>query len=225
MKTALAFGLCLALIGCAHSRTETMSPRREVAQEDCQWGKKPTPLTLTYPSTSLLKSPVIVSTQLSGNFLNIHFDVAMDPQQIHAKKKLAPGEYPFQFDVVEVFVSVAGKEGSRFPYYEFELSPYGETFLVLIEMNNGKKRFTNNPKLGIESKTQMTSTGWTGDLSINLNELHWDGNPERILGNAFAVLGVKESRSYWSASLPAQVKPNFHLPEYFQPLATCLPNP
>lgn len=171
-------------------------------------------LTLAYPDKSELNSPVTVQFSLEGKTLWADFTVKTP--QINALPKLGPNQYPYQKDVVEVFVSVAGMESEHLPYYEFELSPYDQTFEVQI--NNPHKRFIEGVHMGIQHSVQRTATGWTARLGIPLEKLHWDGNPAKIIGNAFSVLGTSPDRSYWSLYLPREAKPNFHRPEFFQPL-------
>ena len=54
-------------------------------------------------------------------------------------------------------------------------------------------------------------------MEIPLKELGWKGNPATITGNAFAILGAKGVRRFYSAYLPRQRKPNFHQPSFFKP--------
>lgn len=176
-------------------------------------------LHLVSPATSTLKSPVSVQFILDNSLLKAHFEV--HTPHLHAKPVLGPGEYPYQYDVVEVFVSVMGPDSDHLPYYEFELSPYDQQFQVKI--NDPKKPFIENIEIGlIHSVTNITG-GWTADLSLPLEHLGWKGDPAMIIGNAFSVFGAPPNRSYWSLYLPAQKKPNFHKPAFFQPLLTCAP--
>lgn len=214
--------LATNLAACSHIPALS-GASRGVAQQSCQPQPTKKQLTLTYPQKSSLSVAPLVTYELEQNKLHVRFDVAMDPTHINAKKKLAAGEYPYQFDVVELFLRVQEHEGDVFSYYEFELSPYNENFQVQIDSNAGKKKFTNNINAGIETAAAITENGWVGELRIPLENLKWNGRPESLIGNAFAVLGKGPSRSYWSASLPPQKKPNFHLPEYFRPLINCEP--
>lgn len=168
----------------------------------------PTALHLVSPSTVNLKTPVKVSFSREGDLLIAKFEV--EAQAINAKVSLGENEYPYQFDVVEVFVSATG----GLPYYEFELSPYNQPLTVKIE--DPKKKFqtlTSN----FEHETQKTLTGWTATLKIPLKNLNWSGNDSDIVGNAFAILG-KSPRTFWSLFLPRSKKPNFHQPQFFKPL-------
>jgi hypothetical protein len=63
-------------------------------------------------------------------------------------------------------------------------------------------------------------TGWEAEMRIPLKPLGWDGDPMKVTGNAFAILGSSEHRSYWSLFLPRQVKLDFHKPRYFERILT-----
>jgi hypothetical protein len=170
--------------------------------------------------------PARVSFSLDGSVLRAHFDVKAS--SVYGKPKLGPGEYPYQFDVAEVFVSAEG----GVPYFEFEVTPFNQAFEVRIYYPNPqppapgvepKKAFQNNPGVHAEHKAARTADGWTADLAIPLDRLGWRGDAAKIVGNAFVILGKKGEKRYFSRSLPEQVKPNFHLPIHFKPLLGCAP--
>lgn len=211
------------LISCAQKEVSSEpSASREVAQTSCVWSAPARALPLVYPQKSGAQKAPQVSFQLEGNILKAQFEVLMDPRQINAKKKLGTNEFPYQFDVLELFVNVQSKDHLNFPYFEFEVSPYNETFQVRIENKNGKKKFIEGINLGILTSAQITATGWRATTEIDLRKLDWQGQPLDIIGNAYAILGKGSSKTYWSASLPVQKKPNFHLPEFFKPLVSCV---
>lgn len=170
-----------------------------------------TQMSQAFVKSSTRQKPPRVQLTLEGDVLRAQFVIDTSGTTMNAKK-LSPGEYPYQFDVVEVFVGV---RGAPYPYYEFELSPYNENFQVLIEWKNGKKVMTNAVDMNIETSAVISGASWTAEIKIPLKNLGWDGHPENIIGNAFAVLGKGGTRSYWSLNLPEQVKPNFHKPEHF----------
>jgi len=58
-------------------------------------------------------------------------------------------------------------------------------------------------------------------LKVPLKPLGWDGDPSKIRGNLYSILGQGQARSYWSVFLPKAAKPNFHQPQYFKPLLLC----
>lgn len=170
-------------------------------------------LHLSYPALQNIVSPVQVNFELQGDTLHAHFEVTAS--EINAKENLAPNEYPYQFDVVELFVSVEGMQSTHLPYYEFEVSPFNQELQVkIIDL---KKPFQNGVQTGFQHSTQRTPTGWNADLFIPLENLGWNGDASQVIGNAYAILGKSPHRMYWSRSLPVQQKPNFHQPAFFQP--------
>jgi hypothetical protein len=169
-------------------------------------------LSLVTPVTSALTNPVGAHVSLSDDVLIAGFSVLAP--SLNAKKVLAAAEYPYQFDVVELFVTFSD---SGFPYYEFEVSPYNQTFQVRIL---SAKQHQEGVYLGLTSTATMAAGGWNAELKIPLKSLGWDGNPEKIRGNFYSTLG-KSPRSYWSTFLPKAKKPDFHQPQYFQPLLSC----
>jgi hypothetical protein len=170
-------------------------------------------LSLVTPATSSLKNPVEAHVSLTDDALITRFSV-LGPT-LNAKKVLGPNEYPYQFDVVELFVTFSD---SGFPYYEFEVSPYNQTFQVRIV---SAKQHQEGVDLGLTSTAAVVTGGWNAELTIPLKPLGWDGDPSKIRGNFYSILGQGRSRSYWSAFLPKAKKPNFHQPQYFQPLPSC----
>lgn len=121
----------------------------------------------------------------------------------------------WEWDVVELFV----RANSRSPtYYEFQLSPLGQFFE--LEIFEPRKRFNQSFESGFRHEvTPPDIEGrWRATFRIPLARLGWDGRPESIQGNGFAILGEPASKTYWSLHLPMQLKPDYHLPQYFRPL-------
>jgi hypothetical protein len=174
------------------------------------WGCE---LSLVAPAASLLKDPVQAHTSLADDALTVRFTVASP--SINAKKLLAPNEHPYEFDVVEVFVTFSD---SGFPYFEYEVSPYNQTFQVRIV---SRREHHEGVDLGLTSTVEISRSGWTAQLTIPLKPLGWDGDANKIRGNLYSVLGPSKKRSYWSAFLPKTTRPDFHRPEYFKPLLQC----
>jgi hypothetical protein len=170
-------------------------------------------LSLVAPVTSALKNPVEAHVSLADDALNASFSVSTP--SLNAKKVLAQGEYPYQFDVVELFVTFSD---TGFPYYEFEVSPYNQTFQVRII---SAKQHQEGIDLGLTSTAAVVTGGWNVGLKVPLKPLGWDGDPAKIRGNLYSILGQGRSRSYWSVFLPKAAKPNFHQPQYFKPLLSC----
>ncbi len=76
-------------------------------------------LSLVAPAKSVLKKPVQVKASLADDVLIVSFTVSAP--SLNASKVLGPGEHPYLFDVVELFVTFSE---TGFPYYEFEVSPF-----------------------------------------------------------------------------------------------------
>jgi len=169
-------------------------------------------LSLVAPVTSPLTHPVQVEAALADDILTVQF--AVSAPSLNAKKVLARGEYPYQFDVVELFVTFSG---TGFPYFEFEVSPFNQNFQVRIE---SRKEHHEGVELGLTSTAAIVPGGWNAALKIPLKTLGWDGDPAKIRGNFYATLGQGQ-RSYWSTFLPKSAKPNFHQVQYFKPLLQC----
>jgi hypothetical protein len=170
-------------------------------------------LSLVAPVTSALKNPVEAHVSLADDALIARFSVSTP--SLNAKKVLGPIEYPYQFDVVELFVTFSD---SGFPYYEFEVSPYNQTFQVRII---SAKQHQEGVDLGSTSTAAIVAGGWNVELKVPLKPLGWDGDPSKIRGNLYSILGQGQARSYWSVFLPKAAKPNFHQPQYFKPLLLC----
>lgn len=176
-------------------------------------------LALVHPVTSTLKDPVSVQWSIDNDNLLVHFDVNTPVQ--HQKKVFGPKDYPFMYDVVEVFIAVNDPKDADFDYYEFELTPNKQTFDVKINVANGKKKFTEGIDVGAQVGTHVSKSSWSGTFSIPLKNLGWKGNPSYLRGNFYAIIGKSPKRTFWSSFLPQQTKPNFHSPEHFKPLFEC----
>jgi len=172
-------------------------------------------LSLVSPAHSVLRTPVRVTASLTGDILTAHFSVAAP--SLNAKRVLRKNEYPYQFDVVELFLTTSP---SGFPYFEFEVSPYNQIFQVRIASS---KQHEEGVDLGLTSTADVKAGGgaWSAELKIPLKPLGWDGDPDHVRGNFYAILGQGGQRSFWSAFLPKAQKANFHQPQYFRPLLPC----
>ncbi len=158
-----------------------------------------------------------VAPDLRGEYFEASFEVKT--HDINAKPILGPKEYPYMYDVVEVFISSSAK---GYPYFEIELSPFDQTFEVKIV--DPHHPFIKNYHLEISTLVTPRANGWRGDIRVPLKSIGWDGQPESLIGNAYSVLGRKGHRHYWSAfPLPQTKRPNFHQPQSFLNLLTCSP--
>jgi hypothetical protein len=173
----------------------------------------PCELSLVAPAASVLKNPVQVHASLIDDKLITRFSVSAP--SLNAKKTLGPNEYPYQFDVVELFVTFSD---TGFPYHEFEVSPYNQTFQVRIV---SPKDHQEGVDLGLTSTAAIVSGGWNSELTIPLKPLGWDGDPAKVRGNFYSISGQRRERSFWSAFLPKAATANFHQPRYFKPLLSC----
>ena len=169
-------------------------------------------LSLVAPAMSVLKKPVEAKASLAGDILTVRFVVSSP--SLNARKVLGPRQFPYMFDVVELFVTFSE---TGFPYFEFEVSPFNQTFQVKIVSH---ARHQEGVDLGLVSSAAILPHGWTAELKIPLKPLGWDGDPAKIRGNFYSIL-ERSPRSYWSSFLPKAKKPNFHLPQFFRPLLQC----
>jgi hypothetical protein len=169
-------------------------------------------LSLVAPAKSALGKPVQTKVALAGDVLSVGFSVSTP--SLNARKSLGSRQFPYMFDVVELFVTFSE---TGFPYYEFEVSPYNQTYQVKIVAH---EPFQEGIDLGLDSSATTVPGGWSAELKIPLKPLGWDGDPNKIRGNFYSILG-RTPRSYWSSLLPKSTKPNFHQPRFFQPLLQC----
>jgi hypothetical protein len=169
-------------------------------------------LSLVAPAKSVLRKPVQVKAALADDTLTVSYLVTTPT--LNARKVLGPKQLPYMFDAVELFVTFSE---AGFPYFEFEVSPFNQTFQVRIP--GGGKPFQEGVDLGLVSSATSVPGGWTAELKIPLKPLGWDGDPKKIRGNFYSILG--KPQSFWSSFLPKARKANFHQPKFFQPLLQC----
>jgi hypothetical protein len=169
-------------------------------------------LSLVAPAKSVLKQPVQVKASLANGTLTASFSVSAPA--LNARKVLDPQKHPYDYDVVELFLTFSE---TGFPYYEFEVSPFNQTFQVRIVSH---ARHQEGVDLGLVSSAAILPHGWSADLKIPLKSLGWDGDPGTIRRNFYSILG-RAPRSYWSTFLPRAKVANFHQPQFFQSLLRC----
>jgi hypothetical protein len=169
-------------------------------------------LSLVAPVKSVLRKPVQVKAALADDILTVSYSVTAP---LNAKKVLGPRKHPYDFDVVELFVTFSE---SGFPYFEFEVSPLNQTFQVRIVSHALHQEGVD---LGLVSSATMLPHGWSAELKIPLKPLGWDGAPEKIRGNFYSILERAPKRSFWSSFLPKAKTAVFHQPRFFQPLLQC----
>ena len=175
-----------------------------------------TPNPLAYANPQQANSaiaPVTVTLARDGDALVAHFKVTA--ATIVAKRQLAHDEYPYDFDVVELFVRNAksGQPG----YFEFEVSPYDQS--LQVNVIEPRQQYCFGIKDGFAHTATITSTGWEAQLRIPLTSIGWrSGQPVELVGNAYAALGTANQCVYWSLFELPPGKPDFHVPGAFRPL-------
>jgi hypothetical protein len=171
-------------------------------------------LSLVAPAKSVLTKPVQVKASLADDIMTVSYSVTAP--SLNAVKVFDRGQYPYMFDVVELFVTFSESE---YPYFEFEVSPYNQNFQVRILARN---QHQGGVDLGLVSTaTIRAGSGWDAELKIPLKPLGWNGDPKRIRGNFYSILGRGSARSYWSTFLPRAKEANFHQPQFFKALLGC----
>ena len=173
-------------------------------------------LNLVNPATSTLTEPVQVRYQLINHHLKVSFHV--NSPVLHSKDIYSSQDYPFQYDVAEVFLTMDDTSAPRFSYYEFEVTPLGQVYDLRLDVVNGER--TGVDIEPIETTALFSSTDWSVSFSIPLDRIGGSIDISKLRGNFYTIIG-KNPRSYWSAFLPQQEKANFHKPEFFQPLFDC----
>ncbi len=168
-------------------------------------------LSLVTPAKSILNKPVQVKVLLADDTLTVSYSVTAP---LNVRKVLGSKQYPYMFDVVELFVTFSE---TGFPYFEFEVSPFNQTLQVRIVSH---ARHQEGVDLGLVSSATILPHGWTAELKISLEPLGWDRDPGKIRGNFYSIL-ERAPRSYWSSFLPKAKAANFHQPRFFQPLLQC----
>lgn len=175
-------------------------------------------LKLVHPRQESFATRVDFDIRLKDSLLSALFRVRSDRPSL--TNPTLPSDQSqwglWDWDVVELFVSCS-PEASRLPYYEFQVSPLGQHFE--LEIFEPRKSFDRDFRSGFTRSVRKLGEGeWEASMTIPLDRLGWDGDPASIVGNAYAILGPKESRTYWSLYLDQQDKPDFHLPGRFMKL-------
>jgi hypothetical protein len=173
-------------------------------------------LNLVHPATSSLAQPVQVRYAIVNQNLQVFFQV--NSPVLHKKDVYNSNDYPFQYDVAEVFITADDTCSKTFSYYEFEVTPLGQVYDLRLDVVNGKR-------VGVDiepvvTQARFSATAWSATFLIPLARIGWTGDSSKLRGNFFTIIG-KSPRTYWSAFLPQQEKANFHKPEFFQPFFDC----
>lgn len=122
----------------------------------------------------------------------------------------------WDWDVVEVFIQ---PNLFKTDYYEFQLSPLGQFFeLEIFEPRvSWNDHFRSNLKVESQVEDKNDFYLWLAKLSVPKSVLGLMASTveNELKGNAFAILGSAENRTYWSLHGPRQSVPDFHRPQYF----------
>jgi hypothetical protein len=169
-------------------------------------------------SEAFSRPAVSVSLGLEGDELVARYEVSTP--EIHADSSASRTEAVWglwDHDVVELFVCAdPGPDGSSLPYYEFQVSPLDQFFE--LEILKPRKETNRLFRSKFSHQARITRQGWNAEMRIPLRAIGWKGDPSRVSGNAFAILGKSGERSYFSLFIEKQDVPDFHLPERFRRL-------
>ncbi len=171
-----------------------------------------------YPETP---SGLEVDTEfeLQGEELIARYRVKNPPMHVNEElSEVEPQWGLWEWDVVELFIALGRNEaGEPLPYFEFQLSPLNQ--YLELKILQPRKEIDRSVRTGVSRKViRADSEEWLSELRVPLRRLGWNGDPLNLIGNAFAILGSGEGKSFWSAFLPKQRQPDFHLPEFFRPI-------
>lgn len=121
----------------------------------------------------------------------------------------------WETDVVEVFIRPKGTDA----YFEFQVSPLGQylELKIIRPRQEVDRAYRSGLSYGIDAPNR--DQPWRAWIEVPAKSVGWSGRAEDLEGGAFACLGPKGERSYWAAFLPEQKTPDFHLPQYFSPIA------
>ncbi len=168
------------------------------------------PLKFSNPALTVAP-PASISLAITGDRLIAQFKVTA--KEIFAKRDLGRNNYPYEFDVVELFVTCSNAE--RPAYFEYEVSPYNQS--LQVNVIEPRQEYYFGVKSGFEHSAQISTDGWTAEMKIPLANIGWrPGASGEIRGNAYAALGQAEKRAYWSLFELPPGKPDFHVPSAFK---------
>ena len=148
------------LPGCATSPSATEHPART----------QPARLEFSNPPQDAAgAAPVTVTFAREGDSLLAHFKVTA--AAIFAKPQLARDEYPYDFDVVELFVRNA--KSSDPTYYEFEVSPYDQALQVNVREPRQQYHFGVQNGFTHRAHDRAGRLGGRNEDSARLSRLGW----------------------------------------------------
>jgi len=118
-----------------------------------------------------------------------------------------PTDGLWNYEVVEIFIAGPGEP---VPYTEIELSPHGH-YLVLKFLGIRQRAESLLP---LDFEATIDGDHWSGEALVPWSHLP----PAPLRGNAYAIHGTGESRSYLAMTPVPGQKPDFHQPAVFRPL-------
>jgi hypothetical protein len=161
----------------------------------------PQTLNLVFPADGEECEATRVRYSLTDDTLIVTYEVTTSDIN---PEKMGDSEI-YNGNVVELFIcTTAGPGQTPRPYYEFEVSPYNQELQVLIDKNGKFNEKWNTGNFKHSATIQPDRPGWDAVMEIPLKDLAWNGEPATLAGNAFAILGAKGSRRFYSAYLPRQ---------------------
>ena len=156
---------------------------------------------------------VNVAWSVQADFLKVDFHVK-SPEPIRSSTDFPAGNWGlWEFDVVEIFLRPTGTQ----TYYEFQLSPLGQRFE--LEIIEPRKTWNTDYRSQFKGEVNaLEANEWTASFEIPLQKVGGETS-KNFEGNFNAILGSKGLRTYWSAFLPMQEQPDYHLPQYFKKMS------
>lgn len=172
-----------------------------------------TTLNLVNPQESKMGTPIQTSWKLQQNNLLVEFYV--NAPVLYKKDIYQAQDFPYMYDVAEVFIAVNDPKSDQITYYEYEITPLNQVYNLRLDVLNGKRHATDLPNIDAHAKVEASR--WSASFNIPLDQIGWNGDVRFLRGNFYAILG-NNPRTYWSAFLPQQQIADFHKPEFFKPL-------
>jgi hypothetical protein len=169
------------------------------------------PFPLKFSNPKFTGEPIVtVEFENDDVFLIVRYRV--ETKSIYGKPDLAKNEYPYEFDVVEFFVTTSS---TGLPYYEFEVDAYNHG--LQVNVIEPRREYHFGVKDAFSHFAKSFGNQWEAEIKIPHSTIGWDGK-QPLVGNAYAILGRPERRTHWSLFELPGGKPDFHVPSSFKPL-------
>ena len=147
-------------------------------------------LNLVHPASTQQSQPVQVRYAIVNNDLQVSFQV--NSPVLHKKDVYDSNDYPFQYDVAEVFITVDDPSAAKFSYYEFEVTPLGQVYDLRLNVVNGKRAGVDIEP--VVTSARASATEWSATFVIPMARIGWNGDVSRLRGNFFTIIGNTKSR-------------------------------